>query len=94
MKNKVFSLMIFVVVIAFMSLYMISSLPQASGNSTERWEYVMFSARPVRNNEEKWIISEEVIMEANRLGNEGWELVSVNTAFEAGIVYYFKRRLQ
>ena len=73
---------------------------QAQGSvstKVERWEYKMICAKLSVYSETNNNLN-EIVPNLNSLGQEGWELVSVNLSGwggygEGGVVYTFKRKL-
>ena len=72
-----------------------------SRNAAERWEYMQicgsFSCEPETKQNRS---NRDIVPDLNRIGNEGWELVSATTCQNDGgtqlhaIVYTLKRKLQ
>ena len=64
--------------------------PAAPANGVVRWQHLAFTTNP-----EGGISNPEISRQINKLGNEGWELVDVETFQQAGTtqktVYFFKR---
>ena len=60
-----------------------------------KWEYTARHHQPDFTKEKHPVVA-EVVEEANKLGDDGWELVSVTTDTDKdgrtrGYLYYFKR---
>lgn len=88
MKNKILSIALFVfgLVALFVGYVSVNSQTTQAQNSTlQKWEY--------KSVDKSWVTVSEDKM--NKLGNEGWELVAIETQEVSGqttqVRYVFKR---
>ena len=86
-KAVVFSVLLMVVMVMILGS---CTKAQAQSLGQVRWEYTTI-ATVERNRSPSYLSTQAIIEEANRLGREGWELVSSFDADSRGII--FKRRL-
>jgi len=77
----------------------LSASDTSDKTTIQRWEYMAFEAylgngRSYSYYTDMLVSSEELLETANKLGEEGWELVSSSSGEYHQVILYFKRPLQ